>query len=583
MSVPPRAAVSLAIALSFLGGVAVAPAGAATVSSSGGVITFQAAPGEANSAAVDSFDGTELTLSDIQATVTNGGGCSTSEYVANTVFCPAGSVTRIRFLLGDRDDSVLVHSGVGVSRVTEIDAGPGAGGLQSITSESPGRTIVTGGAGTDMITTYGGDDQLVGGGGDDTIRSGTGHDEVHGGAGADDLRTGPGADVVDGGDGDDLIYGDQGMDDVYGGGGNDRLYGEQDADRLFGGDGDDWLLGDGSFEQGFASGDELNGGPGRDLADYGSRGGTLPVTITLDEQRNDGAAGENDNVGPLGDIEIVEGSGNDDTLIGSGRPDELRGGYGNDDLDGRGGDDLLDGFAGNDRLAGGDGNDTLDGSADNDGLLGEGGDDQLLGGTGDDTIGGGPGADLLDGGLDSDSMLARDAVVDQIRCSLGNDVADVDAIDTFVDRAQCEQVSSTAAGGGTTTTTLPPSPGTTTTTTFTLAPLVVPKLGLVLKQGIPVTLTLRVPARIRAELLLARAVARRFGLTAAAAPYVLGRTTTGLRRAGRTTVRVRLSRSGKRRLRKLRGRRRVSATLRVTTTTVDGTRTTTSRRVTLRR
>jgi len=582
MSVRTRTrATFCAAACSLVGVVAVAPAGAATVSSTGGVITFQAAPGETNSAnGSRAFLGDpDFTFQDSGATLTASSPCALSN---GTVFCPSGGVTKIRFLLGDGDDSVLVTSDVGVSVVTEIDAGTGAGGLQSLRSESPGKTIVTGGPGTDHITTFGGDDVLNGGAGDDMIRSGLGHDTVGGGAGADDIRTEGGADEIHGDDGDDLIYGDAGMDDLYGDAGNDRLYGEQDADRLYGGDGDDWLLGDGSFEQGFASGDELNGGPGRDLADYGSRGGTLPVTITLDEQGNDGAAGENDNVGPLGDVEIVEGSGNDDTLIGSNRADELRGGYGDDNLDGRGGDDILDGFAGNDKLAGGDGNDKLEGSADNDGLLGEGGDDQLVGGTGDDTIGGGPGADLLDGGLDNDSILARDGVADQVRCSLGSDIADVDAIDTFTDRPQCEQISTTTAGGTTTTTTTPPpSPG--TTTTFTLAPLEVPKLGLVFKQGIPVTLTLRVPARIRAELLLARAVARRLGLTAAVAPYVLGRTTTGLRKAGRTTVRVKLSTNGKRRLRKLRGKRKVSATLRVTTTTAAGKRTTVSRNVTLRR
>lgn len=173
-------------------------------------------------------------------------------------------------------------------------------------------------------------------------------------------------------------------------------------------------------------------------------------------------------------------------------------------------------------------------------------------------------------------------MVDQIRCSLGNDNADVDAIDTFADRSQCESVRSTTAGGTTTTTTTPPpAPGTTTTATFTLAPLEIPKLGVILKQGIPVTLTLRAPARIRAEVLLARSVARRLGLTAATAPYVLGRVTTGLRKAGKVKVRVKLSKTGKRRLRKLRGKVRV--TLRVTSTTPAGKRTTTSRNVTLRR
>ncbi len=562
----PRIAGACALAVMLALAVA-SPAGAATVSSSGGVITFQAAAGEANSANVDrSFSGSEFILRDSNATVTAGPGCYVgSEYVPGDIYCP-GSASRIRFNLGDGNDTILVYSSVGVSVTTEINAGEG--GFQSIRSESPGPTVITGGAGTERIATFGGDDNIDAGAGDDYIDSGAGHDAVNAGPGTDEVRAGPGADEVQGGSGADLLYGDAGMDVVNGGADDDRLYGEQDADVLNGDDGNDWLHDDGSFEQGFASGDILNGGPGRDLADYGSRGGTLPVTITLDGAANDGSAQESDNVGPAGDIEIVEGSGNDDVLIGSDRGEELRGGFGNDKLDGLGGDDVLDGFGGNDQLAGGDGNDTLEGSADSDGLLGEGGDDRLTGGTGNDSLGGGPGADVLDGGLDSDTMLARDGIVDQIRCSLGSDAVEADSNDTFLDRSGCEKITGAASA---------PSTGGLAALGVSVDPT--HRLSTVLRVGLAFRVQPPGAGRMTFELLLTRTVARRLGLAAAAKPVVIGRMTRAT--SGRSTlVKLKLTKKARKRLRRA---RRVTVTLRMTFTSTTGARKSASRKLTLRR
>ena len=544
-------------------GVAASPASAATVGHANGVITFQAAAGEANSPSIDvSFGGDEFILRDANATVTAGSGCSipSPEYAPKDVYCPKAGVTRIRFLLGDADDSILVYSTVPANVTTEIDAGPG--GLQSLRSESSGPTVITGGPGPDQIATLGANNTISSGAGDDTVTTGDGADDLDLGPGDDSARGGPGADTIQGGDGVDLIYGDAGADVVRGGAGNDNLWGEQDADVLHGEDGDDNLHDDGSHETGRASGDVLHGGAGKDLANYNSRGGTDPVNISLDGAANDGAAGEADNVGPEGDIEVVWGTGNDDVLTGNDSANELNGDAGNDKIDGRGGNDVLSGLFGSDQLAGGAGDDTINGEQDNDALLGEDGNDNLIGGTGDDRVAGGAGADTLDGGLDSDTLLARDGVVDTIRCSLGRDAVEADANDTFADRGFCEAID-----------------GVVNAVFVVLAPVTL-RYAVVIRRGIAVTSTLPGAGRVSVVATVPRATARRMGVAARSKAVTIGRGARSAAGPGRVTVRVKLTSKARKRLRRVRS---AKVTLKTTFRAADGKSTVSTRRITLRR
>ena len=99
--------------------------------------------------------------------------------------------------------------------------------------------------------------------------------------------------------------------------------------------------------------DDLSGGDGIDTADYEL---SARVTVTLDDQANDGSPGEKDNVRT--DVENVEGGGDEDTFTGSNRGNRL---------DGAAGEDYIDGETGADQLLGGGSIDVLrarDGSRD---------------------------------------------------------------------------------------------------------------------------------------------------------------------------------------------------------------------------
>ncbi len=132
------------------------------------------------------------------------------------------------------------------------------------------------------------------------------------------------------------------------------------------------------------------------VADYSAR--TTALSLTLDGEANDGAAGEGDDL-DFG-VTVLKGGIGNDVLAGSSGADQLTGGDGSDKLLGRGG---------NDRLAGGTGTDSLQGGSGNDVLLGADGADKLYGGDGDDVLRsddkyGAPGNDALDGGNGDDDL-----------------------------------------------------------------------------------------------------------------------------------------------------------------------------------
>lgn len=177
---------------------------------------------------------------------------------------------------------------------------------------------------------------------------------------------------------------------LFGGGANDELIGGAEHDELHGGIGND-VLGAGADAGGA---DDYDGGTGEDLVDYSARAASL--NVTLDDQANDGEAGEGDNV--ASSVEDVRGSKGANVIVGSAGANKLWGGPAEDEI--RGGD-------GDDFIYGGDGNDELAGESGDDFIYGEEGDDQLDGGLGDDLLDGFPGVNKLDGGTgDGDICIA---------------------------------------------------------------------------------------------------------------------------------------------------------------------------------
>ena len=244
---------------------------------------------------------------------------------------------------------------------------------------------VYGGDGNDTLQGGNGDDTIYGGAGDDTFKTAAtpdGADKYFGDANAPtaaagdtmdySLRTlalkvaiGPApvspavygvADANDGdvaanagaGEGDDVEYS---VENITGGSAADTLTGSTASNFIKGGAGDDIIQG-GAGNASCASdkdtlqgddgndvfdmtpsadcGDVVTGGNGKDTVDYGQR--TNALTITLDENANDGegAVTENDNIK---DAEIVFGGQGNDTISGGTGDDELHGGAGTNAAD----------------------------------------------------------------------------------------------------------------------------------------------------------------------------------------------------------------------------------------------------------
>jgi Ca2+-binding RTX toxin-like protein len=214
--------------------------------------------------------------------------------------------------------------------------------------------------------------------------------------------TGAGPISLVGGSGPDKLRTSWSDDDLNGMGGNDDLESGSGDDELNGGSEDD-ILTPGSGD------DEINGGSGLDSVDYSTR--IAPLDITIDNNKNDGSAGELDNVHL--DVERVYGGSAGDDITGSNNRDLIQAGPGLDTVNGGGGDDELFGENGNDELHGGSGvdflnggndQDEVDGGSDGDLLVGGSGNDNVNGAQGDDQISGGPGHDQIDGAIGDDEI-----------------------------------------------------------------------------------------------------------------------------------------------------------------------------------
>jgi len=269
------------------------------------------------------------------------------------------------------------------------------------------------------------------------------------------------ADTFTGGAATDQVYGFTGNDTLNGGGGIDKLYGQADADTLNGDDGNDILLGG-------AGGDAINGGAGRDTASYEDAAAAVSLNLATGLHTGD-AAGDtfssieifwlsnlNDSFTGGTANDEVRGAGGVDTLNGGDGADRLRGEAGNDVLNGEGGDDFLWGDAGTDTFNGGVGTDTVtytysksavslnlttgvhtgdatgdtftsverfqltDQSTQADSFTGSGGDDWVAGYKGVDTLNGMGGNDTLNGGGQNDVLSGGDGN-DKLLGELGND------------------------------------------------------------------------------------------------------------------------------------------------------------------
>ncbi|MBW6438253.1 calcium-binding protein [Actinoplanes hulinensis] len=313
-----------------------AAAGKARVS--GTRVLYTAAKGAQNRVVV-TRTGNRITVDD-RVAIKAGAGCKAVKGDRTRVVCrTAAAPTRIRIATGDRVDTIVNRTGLGMT----ADGGTGGDTI----SGGPGADILRGGSGSDRLYGYGGSDIFYGG---------------------------TGADRVNGGGGQDFIRGQSGDDVLLGAGGDDFLAGELGADRLDGGSGNDSLRGD-DPGLGRVAADVLRGGPGRDSAVYATYLNT--VTVDLDgSARDDGQAGEHDTVGA--DVEdIYSGYGND-RLTGNASANRFDGGMGDDVLRGGAGDDLLIGLDGRDSIYGEAGDDEI-GDLDVDGDLLDGGAHATLG------------------------------------------------------------------------------------------------------------------------------------------------------------------------------------------------------------
>ncbi len=182
-----------------------------------------------------------------------------------------------------------------------------------------------------------------------------------GGTGDDELTGGPVADSLDGGDGIDTLRGGAGDDTLTGGAGNDPLFGEGGNDSLAGGDGDDQLSG-GTGADGLSGGAGLDivSYPNRSgalnvtldgVADDGEPG----------EGDNVGTDVEDVDAGTLAASTVtIVGSDAGNSLTVEGGKGTITGGAGSDILSGGPQDDTIfasDGYA--DRVSCGDGDDTV--------------------------------------------------------------------------------------------------------------------------------------------------------------------------------------------------------------------------------
>ena len=244
--------------------ITLAPAGQATIARSGDNFSVTAADisdPTCSGATVNNIDtinvngstGAETAVIDLSGGTFSPGataeGTGTSEIEFNA---DLGSGSDTVVVQGGSTDEFLDVTGSGVKLNNDTDT--------DVLNTNVEALSVKGGAGNDTIKGAPGAESLFGEAGNDSVVGGGGTDTADGGSGNDLVSGGAQADIVSGGEGDDSVLGRTGSDDVNGDDGNDSL-----------------------SPGGQAVNDALDGGPGRDTADYGrSPVGTSNQGVTVD-------------------------------------------------------------------------------------------------------------------------------------------------------------------------------------------------------------------------------------------------------------------------------------------------------------
>jgi len=289
---PPSGRAVLALAFALLAAPA-APATAATVAYTQGVVKYWAAPSEVNDLSVAGAGG-YVVLTERSATLTAGRGCAATGDGSVACGSPESDLSvRLEIYLRAGDDRVdaetllddvtvysgkgadVVHSGSGAGGRHTLDGGSGADMLSTATNVG-GLSVMTGGPDDDVLDVQeGGEMRLSGGGGNDELRaSGDVGGPLDGGSGNDTyvlgdavalslVLAGPGVDTLSleavpalvdllscascverivGSPGDDALFGDGAANTILAGEGADVVDPRGGADSVDAAAGDDVVL-----------------------------------------------------------------------------------------------------------------------------------------------------------------------------------------------------------------------------------------------------------------------------------------------------------------------------------------------------
>jgi Ca2+-binding RTX toxin-like protein len=262
------------------------------------------------------------------ATLTNSGGTLTyapSAGTASAVTFSQLSPTTVRVSTFPYDNDAITPSGCTTVATTPV----------SYDCDSVASVVADGGDGNDTLYAFGLDvpASLSGGDGSDYLNGGTAADVLSGGAGDDyGINGGEGADVLSGGTGDDFLSVDSGADVVSGGTGFDGVNVAYQGDESTG------------ATSALPVSASLDGIANDGVAGQGANIGT-DVEMLSGSSWFDPLVGDTQN----GSATVTGNAGSNDVGGGDGA-DTIDGGAGNDRLSGYGGNDTLnarDGFADN--------------------------------------------------------------------------------------------------------------------------------------------------------------------------------------------------------------------------------------------
>jgi Ca2+-binding RTX toxin-like protein len=258
-----------------------ATAGAAAVKwqeTNGGLYTFEAGLGEANTLVITGDEGNYTFTDSVPITDTKLG-CT--QLSATSLQCPRvqGMIPMNRITVLLAPNSNAADDAPNTFRYDGIPPPPGTPGRPPLSISSLERSsndVILGSSGEDYIQGFYGVDTISGEGGDDTIYGSVQYGDpagtYSGGDGNDEIRsTGGGNETMSGGEGDDYLLSGVGVDVLMGDGGNDTLwtYGDYEGvdpagDKLDGGTGNDALVEEADTGCDNSEGDINIGGPGQD-------------------------------------------------------------------------------------------------------------------------------------------------------------------------------------------------------------------------------------------------------------------------------------------------------------------------------